>query len=152
MFNVIDFYNSGAQVQVPTSKIDMTHSFGGGGDGEPKEIGYEPKANSKLVDGPSHDMVEYEGARYLLLKKGHVYEVELVTADGKDNISEVISAEEDHVTLALPASVLDVEVEEYEETAETPNAPETATAAPEAAGTLGTEGGGDDEGAADTKE
>ncbi len=109
-FTVVDFYNGGAQVQIPASTIDMTHTFGGGGDGgeEAEEIGYHPRGNSKLVEGASYDELEHDGKRYLLLKGGYVYDVKVGDKE------HVISAEEGHISLPVPAKA-EVEVDEHDD-------------------------------------
>lgn len=112
-FEIIDFYNQGAQVQVAAQTVDMTHTFSGGSessDSEPKQIGYEPRGNSKLADGAAYDELEHDGQRYLLLKGGYVYDV---TVNGEDH---VISAEEGHLSLPLPKDA-EVEVDEHDERA-----------------------------------
>lgn len=108
-FKIVDFYNSGAQVQVPVEASDMTHTFSGGvdGGGEPEEIGYHPRGNSKLAEGAAYDELEYEGKRHLLLKGGHVYAVKV---NGEQH---VISAENGHLSLPLPADA-EIEVDEYD--------------------------------------
>lgn len=170
--DIIDFYNGGAQVTKTTGGTDMTHSFTADGDGETVELGYVPKANSKLVEGAAYDTVEINGVEHLLLKAGHTYDVKLVTGEDEDDINEVIGAPEDHVSLPLPKNVVSVEVTEHvpaedgdddageapelgdgtvvEETpSETPEEPteeqlaEAAANENEAGGTLGTEEGED---------
>lgn len=148
---IINFYNQGAQVQIPTAKTDMTHTFSGGGDGDPKEIGYEPKANSKLAEGAAHDTLDYDGHTYLLLKGGHVYSVKI----GDSEETETISAEEGNIALVLNVGT-EVEVKEYEppapgegsegEQVDTTDPDANATedageGAPEGEGTLGNEEG-----------
>lgn len=117
---IIDFYNGGAQVTRTSPGTNMTHSFSADGNGEVVEVGYEPKANSKKVSGPSHDVVSIDGVDHLMLKKGYTYSVTLVTEDGHSDINEVIGAPEDHVSLPLPKTVVDVEVEEYTAPDKTP--------------------------------
>ncbi len=120
-FKIIDFYNSGAQVVVKgftSGGVDMTHTFGS----TPavavpdKDIGYQPKPNSKLAKGASYDELEHEGNRHLLLKGGHVYAVKLGEA------THVVSAEEGHLILPLPAEAV-VEVDEYDEAVHGPQTP-----------------------------
>ena len=138
---IIDFYNKGAQVQVPTEGVNMTHSFTASGSGEPREIGYVPKPNSGKPEGAAFDVIEHRGKSHLLLKGGHIYSVRL-DADGP---AHVISAEEGHVALPLPAGAADLlDVEEYDPDA-APKVEETA----ESEGTLRDEAGDD---AADKKE
>lgn len=112
-FEIINFYNSGAQAQVPSKSTNMTNTFtAAAGGGEPLEIGYEPKPNSKLASGASHDIVEHEGVRYLLLKGGHVYSVTIVVGD---SISvDVVSAVHGHLSVPLPSGA-EIDVVEHVE-------------------------------------
>ena len=112
-FKIIDFYNSGAQVIATGKKVggvDMSRTFGAAPvrTTPDREIGYEPKPNSKLADGASYDELVHGGKRHLLLKGGHVYAVKIGEGD-----MHVISAEEGHLSLPLPAGA-EVEVEEYD--------------------------------------
>lgn len=108
-FQIIDFYNGGAQVQLPAQSVDMTSTFTAVvGDGEPTELGYEPKGNSKLAEGAAHDEIKVDGKRHLLLKGGHIYAVHF------NSTQHVVSAEEGHISLPIPKGA-HVEVEEYDE-------------------------------------
>ena len=156
---IVDFYNQGVQVQVPTEAVNMTHSFTATGTGEPKEIGYVPKSNSKKVEGPAHDIIEHDGKTLLALKEGHVYSVTLLGEDADpDNPAldvHTISAEEGHVLLPLPDNTI-AEVVEYDPTAEPETTPEeqSVTEADASEGKLGDDedAAGDDENAADEEE
>lgn len=117
-FNIIDFYNSGAQVQIPArggGNMRTNFTAGGGGGGDPVEIGYEPRGNAKLAEGASYDELEHGGKRYLLLKGGYVYDVKV----GDDE--HVISAEEGHISLSLPKDA-EIEVDEHDDAAKTEDA------------------------------
>ena len=87
---IIDFYNKGAQVQVPTEGVNMTHSFTASGSGEPREFGYVPKPNSGKPEGAAFDVIEHRGKSHLLLKGGHIYSVRL-DADGPAHAASVRS-------------------------------------------------------------
>lgn len=97
---IIEFYSKGAQVVVEGSGSDMSVSFTAGAS-EDVQIGYVPTSKSKAVSGPAHDVIEHNGKTYLLLRGGHVYEVELRIGDVVK--SDVVSAEHGHLSLALPA-------------------------------------------------
>jgi hypothetical protein len=109
-FEIVDFYNGGAQVEIPAQTVDMTHTFSGGADAdaEPTQIGYEPKANSKLADGAAYDEIKHDGQRWLLLKGGYIYAVKF------NSEQHVVSAEEGHIQLPIPKGA-HVEVDEYDE-------------------------------------
>lgn len=111
-FKIVNFYNSGAQVVVkgqPAGRVDMARTFTvTKGKATPdREIGYEPKPNSKLAKGAAYDELEHRGTRHLLLKGGHVYHVVI---DGEQH---VISAEDGHLSLPVRKNAT-VEVEEYD--------------------------------------
>lgn len=139
---VIEFYNQGAQVVIESPAVDMTHAFTASGTGETIQVGYEPKSNSKVVEGPAHDIIEHEGSRRLALKGGHVYSVTIVK--GEDDIeAHVISAEHGHLLLPLPKDAL-VEVVEYDpeaQPAEGDGAEPQPEEQPEGEGMLGDESG-----------
>ena len=116
---VLGFYKKGAQVVVAGGKADRTRSFDGGRGGD-VQIGVVPADGARQVSGAAWDLVEHKNTKHLLLKKGFVYEVELKIGDVVKN--DVVSAEADHLILALPngaviTSVSPV-VEEVDEPAE----------------------------------
>lgn len=117
------FYRGGAHVTVTESQLssshqiaDNTHTFGASYGytvaSKPKDIGYTPKGNAKLLKGPAYEVIEYDGRSFLALNGGHVYSVTILRASD-DNASEhVVSAESGSIALVLPKDAA-IEVQDY---------------------------------------
>jgi hypothetical protein len=97
---VINFYKKGAHVTVEAPSTNMTTSFSSKKNGGTQSIGYTPTGNAKPVSGSAYDVIEYQGTKYLLLKKGYMYDVS-IARDGVVR-EDIIKAEYDHAILQLP--------------------------------------------------
>lgn len=109
--HVIRFHRKGAHYQ--TTAVEVPEFLQ-----PPVEVTKDhnkPGAKAKTVRKPAHDVVTHQGQQYLLLNKGHKYQVTLENADGK-TAGLTLNAKKRHVAVAVAndARVASVDAEQEE--------------------------------------
>lgn len=99
---IIEFYNKGVQVVVEGASGDRNKKFSSG-PAKDVQIGYVPTGKAKPVEGARFHVLEHGGSRYLLLRKGYIYDVSVIAGEVVSH--DKISAEHDHIILPLGAGV-----------------------------------------------